>query len=68
MFANSSGTMRGVNEQIAQITHGGEAQRMFVDNIVGDSDDALARHLSDDGLDRRRLVHDAPPRLTRERR
>jgi hypothetical protein len=40
---------------------------MFVENVVGDADDAVVSMFGDDRMDRRRVVHDACPRVAGER-
>src|ERR1700732_1895245 len=67
MLADPGRALRGIDEQVTQIADWGEAQRVFVDDVVGDTDDALVSLFGDDCMDRRRVVHDALPSVAGER-
>src|ERR1700730_9923879 len=67
MLANPGRALRGIDEQVAQVADWGTAQRVFVDDVVGDTDDDLGSLFGDDRMDSRRVVHDALPSVAGER-
>lgn len=43
---------RGIDEQVSQVADRGEPERMFMDDVVGNANDAVLSILGDDRKDR----------------
>jgi len=66
LLADSGRALRGVDEQVPEVADRGEPQRVLVDDVIGDTDDAVLRVLGDDRVNRRRVVQDTRPCMAGE--
>src|SRR5258706_4203785 len=66
LLANPRRASRGIDEQVPQVAGRGEPQRVLVDDVVGDADDAVLSILGDDRMERRCVIQDACPSVSGE--
>jgi hypothetical protein len=67
LLADTGRALHGIHEQVPQVADRREPERVFVDDVVGDADDAVHSILGDDRMDGRCVIQDARPRVAGER-
>src|SRR5262249_314215 len=66
-LADSGSAARRIDEEVAEVAGWSQPERVLVDDIVRDADDAGVSILGDDRIHWRRIIHDACPRVPGER-